>query len=131
MELSGNLVLHVDAHPLMRLAVSQFHERCGANSTLVSFETGNSVCHLVQTGGIPDVVLVGERVGGYDGVDLISWLRGQPSLDGVRLVLVAERLNAELVCEALSCGADGVFCLKDLPSMGKAIFGDLELRLYV
>jgi DNA-binding NarL/FixJ family response regulator len=99
-------VLIVDDHPLFRQGVRALidHEpdlMCCAEADSVSTAFANiTACH-------PQVVLLDLRLRHDDGMEVIQWLKTQPRLHAIRVLVMSQATESLCVQRAMEAGAAG------------------------
>lgn len=97
----------VDDSRVMRRIISRMVGSLGFSC--VEAGDGQAAIDLIESSlveQVPDVVLTDWHMPGCDGLELVRRLRGDPRLDGLRIVVITSESEIDRVEEALAAGAD-------------------------
>lgn len=94
----------VDDEPMIRAVFSEALRRVGIQ--VLEAASGGSALALAQA-TTPDFVITDIQMPGGDGIELCRTLRGDPALNGVRIVVVSGMASTEGAA-AVAAGCDAV-----------------------
>ncbi len=104
---SRNLtVLTVDDSASVRKLNKVVIEKCGC-TPLEAKDVREAMKLLADDGSKPDLILTDLEMPVIDGFEFITWLKNQPGLWAIPVVVVSTKREPEIVTEALRSGAEG------------------------
>lgn len=113
-------ILVVDGSLLDRTRMTSILEAAGLQT--LEWEEGRRAMQemAVMPRGYADLVITELRLPDLDGRELIRWLRGQPNMAGVPVVVVSPETSRELIIEVIEAGAENM--------LAKPLASDVFLR---
>ncbi|GAB3694934.1 hypothetical protein GCM10027592_16440 [Spirosoma flavus] len=118
----------VDDHQLVSQALSRLVSRFDDYSVLFEAANGKEMINYVQSGWVPDIVLLDINMPEMNGFETASWLKN--NMPATKILALSVNDKAESVLGMLRNGATG-YLLKDCrPSALKAALDDLVEKGY-
>ncbi len=133
MQEAGHILIIDDDLDYSCLLQVAFEEACVTNPTLIIHDGRSAVNYLKQmgTGGsddadtVPALVLLDLRLPGLSGLEVLSWIRGEPRLAGIPVLVFTGMEGGEEPLRARELGAASLqlkpFSYRDLVQTVEAI----------
>jgi len=128
------LILVADDEPEDIFLTQHVVQKLGAKNNVIAFVSGTAVMNYLQRWLAVDagdwikggLLLLDLKMPDNSGFDVITWVRAQPRLEGLRIIALTHSLDPSQHARALELGANACLDKADLESLRGAIKDALD-----